>query len=86
MTRYVLTSLSCFFDMKPIVQNVTTTLKPEFEKNVEKFSDELRKCLLRRDMTPHERLLVCMRELDHSTNMLYKKYVPIRLTFCFIIL
>ena len=60
--------------MKLIAKRVTTSLKPEFEKNVEKIKTEYRKCLLRMDMSHgHE----CMKESDHSMNKLYKKYVPI---------
>ena len=60
--------------MKSIAERVTTSLKPEFEKNVEKIKTEYRKCLLRMDMSHgHE----CMKESDHSMYKLYKKCVPI---------
>ena len=61
--------------MESIAKKVTTSLKPEFESNVERIRNDLRKCLLRRDMSQHEKH-ECSRESDNSINKLYLKYVP----------
>ena len=61
--------------MKSIAKRVTTSLKPEFEKDVERNKNNLRKCLLRRDMSQHEKH-ECRRESDNSIKKLNLKYVP----------
>ena len=61
--------------MKSIAERVTTSLKPEFESNVDEIRNNLRKCLLGRDMSQHEKH-ECRRESDNSINKLYLKYVP----------
>ena len=66
--------------MKSIAERVTTSLKPEFEKNVEKIRNDLRKCLLPMDMSHHEKQ-ECRRESDHLVNKLYLKYVSKGLNF-----
>ena len=61
--------------MESIAKKVTTSLKPEFESDVERIRNDLRKCLLRRDMSQHEKQ-ECNRESDNSINNLNLKYVP----------
>ena len=56
--------------MKSIAKRVTTSLKPEFEKNVEEIRNDLRKCLFLMDMSDHEKQ-ECRRESDHLVNKLY---------------
>ena len=61
--------------MKSIAERVTTLLKPEFESNVDRIRNDLRKCFLRRDMSQHEKQ-ECNRKSNNSINKLYLKYIP----------
>ena len=73
-TKYALTSLSCFYEMKSINKIVTTSINPEFESNVENVKIKLRKCMSKDTMSQMEQR-DCYRRYHVEIDNLYIEYV-----------
>ena len=78
-TKYALTSLSCFYDMKSINKIVTTSIKPEFESNVENVKNELRKCITSKIILSEKEQHDCYEKYRTNIDNLNTKYVPKKL-------
>ena len=64
--------------MKSINKIATTSIKPEFESNVENVKNELRKCILKDTITEKEQH-DCYEKYRTNIDNLNTKYVPKKL-------